>query len=364
MRSAFCPRMCLVMLAQRLTEQGFVTLTFDAAYQGESEGEPHGLENPFQRADDFRAAVSYLTTRDDVDPYRIGVLGICGSGGYAPYAAQTDHRMKAVATISAADVPSFFRDPDPEGFRKMVEQAGPLRSEEAAGKPARLVSALPDSVDDWTPPSIREFFDDYRTPRGHHPPATNKWVARSVDQLDQYDSYADVDEIAPRPLLMIAGTEAETLPFSQNEVEKAGQSAELFTIQCGCLDRGAVRCKKIRGFHGLGATATTTRPGRPFSKLSTSLVRTAPQQPPPPRGSIPGHFPTALAVRMTPNKSDRIRRVTGKLLHTPNSEPTQRDSMPHRLMCSVERPWPTRPAGLVALGRGRAAACVNPLRID
>lgn len=189
--------------AQRLAEQGFITLAFDAAYQGESEGEPRGLEDPFQRADDFRAAVSYLAARDDVT--EIGVLGICGSGGYGPYAAQTDHRMKAVATISAVNVPDFFRAASPEGFQQMVEESGALRTEEEAGKPAHLVSALPDSVDDSTPAGVREFFDYYRTPRGHHPRSTNLWVMRSADQLDQYDSYADAAKIAPRPLLMIAG---------------------------------------------------------------------------------------------------------------------------------------------------------------
>lgn len=155
-------------------------LTFDAAYQGESEGEPHGLEDPFQRAEDFRNAVSYLTTCDDVDPERIGVLGICGSGGYAPYAAQTDHRMKAVATVSAVDLASYFRDPDPERFQQMVEQAGALRSEEAAGEPATLVSALPelDEVDDSTPATIREFVDYYKMPRGQHPVRlTSGWPA-------------------------------------------------------------------------------------------------------------------------------------------------------------------------------------------
>ncbi|MDH6286467.1 alpha/beta hydrolase [Rhodococcus opacus] len=219
------------LYAPRLTEQGFITLTFDAAYQGESEGEPHGLEDPFQRAEDFRNAVSYLTTRDDVDPERIGVLGICGSGCYAPYAAQTDHRMKAVAAVSGTDVPGFFRGGDPDGFAKMVEQAGRLRSEEAAGKAATLVDALPDSVDDSTPGPVREFFDYYKTPRGHHPRATNKWVARSADQLDQLDSFADAAKIAPRPLLMIAGTQAVTLPDSRRAVKNVGETAELFTIE-------------------------------------------------------------------------------------------------------------------------------------
>ncbi|MBC3988077.1 alpha/beta hydrolase [Streptomyces sp. AC563] len=219
------------LYAQHLADHGFVALAFDAAYQGESEGEPHGLEDPFQRADDFRAAVSYLTTRDDVDAERIGVLGICASGGYVPYAAQTDHRMKAVATVSGADATEFFRAADPAGFAAMVEQAGLLRGEEAAGRPATLVSALPDAVDESTPAAAREFYDYYRTPRAQHPRSTGMWVLRSVDKLDQYDSYADVHKIAPRPLLMIAGSRAETLPFSQGAVAHAGDNAELFVIE-------------------------------------------------------------------------------------------------------------------------------------
>lgn len=219
--------------AERLAARGFVALTFDAAYQGESEGQPRGLENPFQRADDFRYAVSYLTTRDDVDSERIGVLGVCASGGYVPYAAQTDHRMKAVATVSAVDLAVFFRSGDPDGFQRLVEQAGNLRSEEAAGKPATTVSALPepDQLDDSTPQGLREFVEYYKTPRGQHPRSTNLWVARSADQLDQFDAFARVDKIAPRPLLMIAGTAAETRPASEQAVAAAGPTAELFDIQ-------------------------------------------------------------------------------------------------------------------------------------
>ncbi|MFI6701228.1 hypothetical protein ACIBJC_20045 [Streptomyces sp. NPDC050509] len=81
----------------------------------------------------------------------------------------------------------------------------------------KLVDMVPESVDDSTPALVREFHDYYKTPRAHHPRATNTYVLRSVDQLDQFDAYADVDKIAPRPLLMIAGAEAATLPFSQGK---------------------------------------------------------------------------------------------------------------------------------------------------
>jgi uncharacterized protein len=216
--------------ASRLAEQGFLTLTFDAAYQGKSEGQPRGLEDPFQRADDFRNAVTYLSTRNDVDPDRIGVMGVCGSGAYVPYAARTDHRMKAVAGVSAADVPSFFREPDPEAWHDQVALAGPARTEEARGEPVRMVPVLPDAVDDSTPAPVAEFFDYYRTPRGQHPNSIGAYALRSADLLDQFDSFADVAKIAPRPLLMIAGTEAMTRGFSEEAVEDAGDSAELFLI--------------------------------------------------------------------------------------------------------------------------------------
>ena len=105
--------------------------------------------------------------------------------------------------------------------------------QEAVGFPAELVSALPEpgEVDDSTLASIRELVDYYKTPRGQHPRATNKWVARSADLLDQFDPYADVEKISPRPPLMVAGTEAATLHYSEDAVEAAGETAELFTIE-------------------------------------------------------------------------------------------------------------------------------------
>lgn len=219
------------LYAERLVAAGFAALTFDAAFQGESEGMPRGLEDPFQRAEDFRAAVSYLTTRPEVDSERIGVMGICGSGAYAPYAAQTDHRMKAVAGVSGTDVPSFFRGADPDGWQEMVAGSGALRSAEAAGEPAATFPVLPEEADADTPAATADFVDYYKTPRGRHPRSTGDMVVRSADLLDQFDSFAEVAKIAPRPLLMIAGTEAVTRGFSEKAVADSPGNAELHLVE-------------------------------------------------------------------------------------------------------------------------------------
>ncbi|MBB5406415.1 hypothetical protein HDG34_000330 [Paraburkholderia sp. HC6.4b] len=226
--------------AERLVKQGFVILTFDAAYQGDSEGSPRGLEDPIQRAEDVKSAVSYLSIRPEVDPQRIGALGICASGGYVPFAAQTDHRIKAVATVVGACVGILWREgmdgkQSPDVLQKQLDEAAVDRTNEAKGEPVRMAQIVPatDEQAKFFPEKsmFREAYDYYRTPRGQHPHSTNQWVARSVDKIAQYDSYALVDLIAPRPLLMIAGTEADTQRFSVETIEKAKGPKELFWIE-------------------------------------------------------------------------------------------------------------------------------------
>ncbi|TCG02421.1 hypothetical protein BZM26_00890 [Paraburkholderia strydomiana] len=226
--------------ADRLVKQGFVVLTFDAAYQGDSEGNPHGLEDPFQRSEDVKSAVSYLSVQPEVDPKRIGALGICASGGYVPFAAQTDHRIKAVATVVAACVGILWRDgmdgkQSPAVIKKQLDEAAVDRTNEAKGEPVRMsqiVPATPEQAEHFPPKSMfREAYDYYCTPRAQHPRAANRWVARSVDKIAQYDSYVLVELIAPRPLLMIAGTEADTQRFSVETIKKAKGPKELFWIE-------------------------------------------------------------------------------------------------------------------------------------
>ncbi|WP_030980171.1 alpha/beta hydrolase [Streptomyces sp. NRRL S-1824] len=225
------------LYAQKLAAQGFVTLAFDAACQGESAGEPRFLENPFARAEDIKSAATFLTTRDEVDPQRIGALGICAAGGYVPFAATTDHRIKAVATVSAADIGALFREglgggQDEQVLRDMLDTAAQARTAEATDGTFQLGPVVPETQEEargW-PTLYQEGHDYYRTPRAQHPNSPNRYLLRSVDQIAQYSSYDLIDLISPRPLLMIAGTEADTAYFSREAIESAREPKELFWI--------------------------------------------------------------------------------------------------------------------------------------
>jgi len=141
------------LYAERLAHAGLISLAFDSAHQGESEGLPRGLEDPAHRVEDLKAAVSYLSTREDVDPDRIGVLGICASGGYALSATAADHRIRAVATVSGVDIASQFRNgadgaQDPTVFRSMLQAAAAARTAEARGGGAGTFPIFPQSAEE------------------------------------------------------------------------------------------------------------------------------------------------------------------------------------------------------------------------
>jgi fermentation-respiration switch protein FrsA (DUF1100 family) len=225
------------LYAERLAAEGYATLVFDAAYQGESGGEPRFLEDPFQRSEDIKSAVTYLTTRDDVDADRIGALGICASGGYVPFAAQTDHRIKAVGTISALDIGDYLgtglgHGQDPAVLDTLLTTAGALRTAEARGEePTYEIWAPPTAEGLESAPALyREAHDYYCTPRAQHPRSENKWLLQSIDRIAQFDAYAKIAMISPRPVLMIAGSEADTRYFSEEAIAKAAEPKELFLV--------------------------------------------------------------------------------------------------------------------------------------
>ncbi|KAL6244301.1 hypothetical protein RBB50_008543 [Rhinocladiella similis] len=226
--------------ARVLTQAGFFCLTFDAAYQGESEGQPRDLEDPYHRVEDIKSAVTYLISRKDVKPDKIGVLGICASGGYAPFATQTDLRIKACATVAAVCVGTMARrgfDKDTSNMSVLQGQlenaAKDRNSDVGGGNKVPVVHLLPEKIED-VPADLPESFKDlanyYRTPRAYHPRATNTCLPRSWDIMANFDAFAFNEMIAPRPLLMITGTKAATKWYSEDGVAKAKEPKELFVV--------------------------------------------------------------------------------------------------------------------------------------
>jgi len=215
------------LYAQRLAEAGFFTLAIDAAHHGESGSEPRGLEDPAQRVEDFKNAVTFLSTLDDnygIDPERIGFIGICASGGYGISAAAMDQRIRAIATISCGCWGRLTRDGmDRATLRQALAQAGLQRIAEAK----RQAPAMINVVEAYG----EEASDYYRTPRGAHPNCTNEYMARSLELLAGYDSFAYIDWISPRPLLMIIGSEAVTAHLSRQAMELAKEPKELVVLE-------------------------------------------------------------------------------------------------------------------------------------
>ncbi|MFE5410920.1 alpha/beta hydrolase [Microbacterium sp. NPDC056569] len=225
------------LYARSLAEQGFITLAYDASHYGESGGEPRNLEDPSHRVRDISSAVTYLSNHPQVDAARIGTLGICAGGGYTIDEAQTDLRVRAVATVAAYDMGAAAREGiegAPVSYEQrmaQLEEIGAQLNREAGGEP--LVQQLvpsPDQLTADTPSFFREAADYYLTERGGHPRAENRYVVTSVGLHMGYFPFAQIEAISPRPLLLITGENAETRHFSQAAYDAANEPKELVIL--------------------------------------------------------------------------------------------------------------------------------------
>ncbi|HCZ8708221.1 TPA: alpha/beta hydrolase [Staphylococcus aureus] len=224
------------LYAERLATLGYVTMAYDASYQGESEGQPHNLENLSSRVEDVRAAVDYFNTLDFIDDSRIGALGICAGGGYTIKAAQTEKRIKAVVGISAADIGQNFRkgwtgNQDEKDINPLLEQVAEQRKAEANGAPQKLVGFVPEEPTEDMDQETKDGWEYYRTPRAQHERSINQFPFISFDRIIEFTAFDLVDKLLTQPVLFIAGSEAGTLWQSENAYERALEPKDIHIVE-------------------------------------------------------------------------------------------------------------------------------------
>lgn len=225
------------LYAQRLAEQGYITITADAAYQGASGGIPRNVDKPSNRIEDIHGMVDFITRYAGVDAGRLGLLGICGGGGYALKAAQTDKRFKSIATLSMFNSGLVRRngyiDSQVATIQERLQQASDARAQEAAG--GKIIYAADTKLTDEQIAKLpfdlyRQGFEYYDKTHAH-PNSTFKYTMSSLLELMNFDAASNMDLIN-QPLLMMAGSKADSLYMTQSAFAGATstKNKELFLI--------------------------------------------------------------------------------------------------------------------------------------
>ena len=225
--------------AQTMAERGFAALAFDPSYTGESGGEPRDVASPDINTEDFSAAVDYLSTRKDINPDRIGIIGICGFGGFGLNAAAIDTRIKGTVTVTMYDMTRVtargYNDIiDPDARYQMKEQLNKQRTEDFKNGTYAKAQGLPDKLTGDEPQFVKDYVNYYKTERGFHKRSIGSnggWNTTSSLSLINMPILAYSDEIR-NAVLMIHGENAHSRYFSEDAFKKLkGDNKELYIVE-------------------------------------------------------------------------------------------------------------------------------------
>lgn len=219
-----------------LAQKGFIVLTFDQSFMGESGGFPRNVSSPDIFVENFSAAVDFLGLQKFVDREKIGVIGICGSGGFALSAAQCDTRIRAVAVMSMYDMNVAVRgNMNKEELQAVKERLSNQRWLDAENGYPEYLPGFPEQPIDKVPEDIpepgAEWFRFYALKRGHHPNARGGFTTTSELAIMNFRLLDFIDEISPRPILFVVGDRAHSRFFSDAAYERALEPKEMLVVE-------------------------------------------------------------------------------------------------------------------------------------
>ena len=226
------------LYAQTMAERGFLTIAFDPSFTGESGGEPRYVASPDINTEDFSAAVDYLITRPDVDSSKIGIIGICGWGGFALNAAAIDTRIKATVAVTMYDMSrvtanGYFDSMDENARYELRKKLNEQRTIDAKNGTYALAGGVVDPLPDDAPQFVKDYYAYYKTPRGYHPRSLNSnngWNVTSALSFINTPLLTYIGEIRSA-VLIVHGEKAHSRYFSEDAFKKLkGDNKELLIV--------------------------------------------------------------------------------------------------------------------------------------